>query len=100
MKKTAGFLNFSRAQTVDYGALVRRLRSNELGGAILDVFDPEPLPAESDLWATPNLLLTPHCSSDDRDRYIPMTLDLVFDNVARAFEGRKLRNRINLSREY
>ena len=100
MKETAGFLNFSRAQTVDYGALVRRLRCDELGGAILDVFDPEPLPAEADLWATPNLLITPHCSSDDLDRYIPMTLDLVLDNAARAIEGRKLRNGINLSREY
>ncbi len=65
MKKTAGLLNFSRAQTVDYDALVRKLRRNELSGAILDVFDPEPLPSESDLWEAPNLLITPHCSSDD-----------------------------------
>lgn len=100
MKKTAGILNFSRAQTVDYGALVRSLRQGELSGAILDVFDPEPLPAESDLWDTPNLFITPHCSSDDLDLYIPMTLDLVFENVARAIAGRKLLNRVNLRREY
>jgi glyoxylate/hydroxypyruvate reductase A len=101
MKKTAGFLNFSRARTVDYGALVRRLRQGELrSGAILDVFDPEPLPAESDLWQTPNLLITPHCSSDALTQYIPMTLDLVFENVARAMAGRKLLNRVNLQLEY
>ncbi len=100
MKKTAGFLNFSRAQTVDYGALIRSLRQDELSGAILDVFDPEPLPADSDLWVTPNLLVTPHCSSDDLNLYIPMTLDLVFENVARAIAGRRLLNRVNLRREY
>lgn len=100
MKKTAGFMNFSRAQLVDYRALVTRLREGELGGAILDVFDPEPLPADSDLWTTPNLLITPHCSSDDLDRYIPMTLDLIFENVARSIEGRKLLNRVDIRRQY
>jgi glyoxylate/hydroxypyruvate reductase len=100
MRKTAGFLNFSRAQTVDYGALLRKLRRNELSGAILDVFDPEPLPSESDLWEAPNLLITPHCSSDDLARYIPTTLDLALDNAARAIEGRKLRNRVDIRREY
>ena len=100
MKKTAGFMNFSRAQLVDYRALATRLRAGALAGAILDVFDPEPLPAESDLWATPNLLITPHCSSDDLDRYIPMTLDLIFENVARSIAGRKLLNRVDLGRQY
>lgn len=100
MKETAGFINFSRAQLVDYRALATRLREGALGGAILDVFDPEPLPAESDLWTTPNLLITPHCSSDDLDRYIPMTLDLIFENVARSIEGRKLLNRVDVGRQY
>jgi phosphoglycerate dehydrogenase-like enzyme len=100
MKKTAGFVNFSRAQVVDYRALAAKLRSGELGGAILDVFDPEPLPAESDLWTTPNLLITPHCSSDDLDRYIPMTLDLIFENVARSIAGLKLLNRVDVERQY
>jgi hypothetical protein len=48
----------------------------------------------------PNLLVTPHCSSDDRIRYIPETLDLVFENIARAIAGRKLLNRVDLIREY
>jgi glyoxylate/hydroxypyruvate reductase A len=100
MKKTAGFVNFSRAQVVDYRALAARLRTGELGGAILDVFDPEPLPAESDLWTTPNLLITPHCSSDDLDRYVPTTLDLIFENVARSIAGRKLINRIDVEWQY
>jgi glyoxylate/hydroxypyruvate reductase len=100
MKKTAGFMNFSRAQLVDYRALVRRLREGALSGAILDVFDPEPLPTKSDLWTAPNLLITPHCSSDDLHRYIQKTLDLVFENVTRTLAGRKLLNRVNPSHEY
>ena len=100
MKRTVGFINFARARLVDYDALAERLRAGALGGAILDVFDPEPLPAESALWSVPNLLVTPHCSSDDRIRYIPETLDLVFENVARAIAGRKLLNRVDLIREY
>jgi phosphoglycerate dehydrogenase-like enzyme len=100
MKKGAGFVNFSRARLVDYGALADRLSAGALSGAVLDVFDPEPLPADSDLWTTPNLLITPHCSSDDLERYLPMTLDLVFENVARSLAGRPLRNRVDLGREY
>ena len=71
-----------------------------LEGAILDVFDPEPLPSDSDLWTTPNLLITPHCSSDDLLEYIPMTLDLVFKNVARVLSGRGMLNTIDLKQEY
>jgi phosphoglycerate dehydrogenase-like enzyme len=100
MKNTAGFMNFARARLVDYQVLMRSLRKRALSGAILDVFDPEPLPRNSNLWTTPNLLITPHCSSDDLDRYIPMTLDLVFNNVARALVGRKLVNRIDIRRQY
>lgn len=64
MKSTAGFVNFARARLVDYNALAKVLREGKLGAAILDVFDPEPLPADSFLRETPNLLITPHGSSE------------------------------------
>jgi glyoxylate/hydroxypyruvate reductase len=100
MKDGAGFINFSRAKTCDYGALVKALDAGKLSGAVLDVFDPEPLPADSNLWTVPNLLITPHCSSDDAEMYIPMTLDLVFENVAQILAGKPLRNKVMLEREY
>jgi phosphoglycerate dehydrogenase-like enzyme len=59
---------------------------------VLDVFDPEPLPASSLLWHTPSLMVIPHCSSDDLERYVPRTLDLVFRNMARLIAGRRLEN--------
>ena len=64
MKRGAGLVNYSRAHLVDYQALCRKLERGDLT-AVLDVFDPEPLPANSPLWHMPNLLITPHSSSDD-----------------------------------
>lgn len=93
MRKGAGLVNYSRANLVDYVALRRKLKQGKLS-AILDVFDPEPLPPSSPLWRTPNLIITPHCSSDDADRYTPMTLDLVFRNMARFMNGRPLLNQV------
>ncbi len=94
MKPGAGLINMSRAAVVDYEALADKLRDGSLAGAILDVFNPEPLPPDSALWTTPNLVITPHVSSDDDVAYIPLTLDLFFDNMARYLDGRPLRNRV------
>jgi glyoxylate/hydroxypyruvate reductase len=93
MKKGAGLINYSRANLVDYVALRNKLKRRELS-AVLDVFDPEPLPSSSPLWRTPNLIITPHCCSDDAERYTPNTLDLVFRNMARFMNGRPLLNRV------
>jgi phosphoglycerate dehydrogenase-like enzyme/phenylpropionate dioxygenase-like ring-hydroxylating dioxygenase large terminal subunit len=100
MKPGAGFVNMGRAGIVDYEALAGKLARGELGGAILDVFDPEPLPPESPLWATPNLIITPHVSSDDAEQYISLTLDLFFDNLRRYLTDRPLRNRVDATVEY
>ena len=94
MKPTAGLINMSRAAVVDYQALAAKLRDGSLAGAVLDVFDPEPLQPGSPYWNTPNLIATPHVSSDDVESYAPLTLDLFFDNAARHLEGRPLRNRV------
>jgi phosphoglycerate dehydrogenase-like enzyme len=100
VKAGAGVINVGRAGVVDYDALCMALKSGALSGAILDVFEQEPLPASSPLWRTPNLIVTPHCSSDDFDRYMPLTLDLVFENVSRLVAGRSLKNRVIPSRGY
>jgi phosphoglycerate dehydrogenase-like enzyme len=100
MKRDAGLINMARAQVVDYDALTLKLTRGELGGAVLDVFDPEPLPPESPLWTTPNLIMTPHVASDDALQYMPRTLDLVFDNLRRFLAGRPLRNRVRPKLEY
>jgi phosphoglycerate dehydrogenase-like enzyme len=96
----AGLINVGRAGVVDYDAVRTALKSGALSGAILDVFDQEPLPSSSPLWKTPNLILMPHCSSDDLDRYMPLTLDFVFENVTRLVTGRALKNQVSRCRGY
>ena len=63
MKRDACLINVGRAPLVDEAALVDALREKRIGGAALDVFPKEPLPAESPLWDVPNLLITPHTAA-------------------------------------
>lgn len=99
LKPGAGVVNYSRANVIDYDALRERLNKGELS-AVLDVFDPEPLPSSSPLWNTPNLIMTPHCSSDDTARYTTRTLDLVFRNMKRFIAGKSLLNRVDPKLQY
>ncbi|MBM3572199.1 MAG: D-2-hydroxyacid dehydrogenase [Alphaproteobacteria bacterium] len=92
LKPSAGIVNMGRGPIVDYVALAELLRAGRLSGAILDVFDPEPLPAGSPLWSTPRLLVVPHVSSDDRARYAARCLDVLFDNLRSYLRGRPLPN--------
>jgi len=100
LRPEAGVINMGRAGIVDYEALGEKLARGELSGAILDVFDTEPLPRESPLWSAPNLVITPHVSSDDPERYAALSLDLIFDNVRRYLAGRPLRNVVDRARGY
>lgn len=92
----AGLINVARMPIVDYGALEDALRAGRLGGAILDVFEPEPLDPESPLWDCPRLLVTPHISSDPLD-YTAAMLEIFMDNFARFVAQEPLRNEIALA---
>ncbi len=60
LPRGAQVINIGRGEIVDQAALIAALASGHLGGAYLDVFDPEPLPADSPLWAMPNVIVSPH----------------------------------------
>jgi phosphoglycerate dehydrogenase-like enzyme len=90
LKPTAGVINIARAAVADYDALRAALVSDKLGGAFLDVVEPEPLPADSPLWQTRNLIITPHISCDDADNYVAISLDLWFRNLERYLRGEPL----------
>ena len=100
MKPGAGLYNIGRAGLIDHVALAECLTSGAIGGAILDVFDPEPLPADSPLWDVDNLLVMPHVTSDDLDAYLPAAYDLVFANALRLANGEPLLNRVEPQRGY
>jgi phosphoglycerate dehydrogenase-like enzyme len=88
----AGLVNLGRGPVVDYDALSAKLWTRELSGAVLDVFHEEPLPPESPLWSTPNVIVSPHCAVDDGRAYVPRCLDIFFGNLRRYLGGRPLRN--------
>jgi phosphoglycerate dehydrogenase-like enzyme len=95
-----GIVNLGRARVMDYDAMVERLRAGTLAGAVLDVFNPEPLPADSPLWDVPNLIVSPHAGVDDGAVYVERGLDIFAENLRRYLSGRKLRNLVDLDRGY
>jgi len=95
LKPSAGIVNIARGPVIDQAALEKRLRSGRLAGAVLDVVEPEPLPADATLWTAPNLIITPHVSCDDGEHYIDISLDLWFENLALFLAGKILKRRID-----
>jgi phosphoglycerate dehydrogenase-like enzyme len=76
------------------------LEAGRLSGAVLDVFVPEPIPHGHRLWRVPNLVISPHVSSDDPDTYNPTTLDIFFRNLAAWRAGAPMPNEVDRARGY
>ncbi len=91
MKPGACLVNTSRGAVVDEAALVDALRSGQVAGAYLDVFETEPLPAESPLWSMRNVLITPH-ASDNITGWPRRFAALFADNLERWRAGEPLLN--------
>jgi glyoxylate/hydroxypyruvate reductase A len=84
-------VNVSRGQVIDEDALVAALASGHLGGACLDVFATEPLPATSPLWDLDNVIISPHSASTAETENELIT-ELFCDNLRRWLDGAPLRN--------
>ena len=95
LKPTCGIVNVGRQSVMDYDALCKKLKKNEIAGAILDVFTTEPIEKNSKLWDIPNLIITPHVSSDDHGNYVKLTLDIFINNLKLFIDNKELNNRIN-----
>lgn len=93
MPPGARLLNISRGEVIDEAALIDALNRRHLGGAYLDVFAQEPLPAESPLWDMPNVLVTAHDASTS-DAYDPRINALFLDNLARWQRREPLLNEV------
>ena len=95
LKPTCGIVNIGRHSVLDYEALRIKLTNNEIAGAILDVFSHEPISRDSKLWETPNLVITPHISSDSEGNYIEMVLSVFFENLKLYIENKELNNQVD-----
>ena len=98
-KRGALFINVGRGGTVVTDVLVAALKDGRLGGAGLDVTDPEPLPPDHPLWKAPNTIITPHVSAavegDEGPRWL-----LAKENLRRYAAGGKLLSEVDLKKGY
>ena len=90
LKPGAVFVNVGRGATVDENALIDALASGQLRSAAIDVTQTEPLPADSALWDTPNLVITPHVAGN---RPVGSSA-LIDENVRRLLADEELLNRV------
>jgi len=97
MKPSAWLINIARGPVVDEAALLDALRGNRLGGAVLDVFDEEPLPQGHPLWELDNVVITPHISGPSTPGEIAPIFN---DNLRRYLAGRALRYEVDRKRGY
>jgi glyoxylate/hydroxypyruvate reductase A len=97
MRAEAWLVNIGRGGLVQEEALVRAIQERWIAGAVLDVFQEEPLPPEHPFWGMPNVVVTPHISGPSD----PAEIAPIFnENLRRFLEGPALRGRVDLRRGY
>lgn len=94
LKPGSFLINVGRGNTVSEAALLEALRSGQLAGAALDVFEQEPLQPEHPFWEMDNVIVTPH-NAYYSPRTIERNMELLFDNLKRYSRGEELRNVVN-----
>lgn len=93
----AFLINAARGAHLDQSALLQALDNNTLAGALLDVTDPEPLPAEHPLWSHEKVTLTPHVAAPTQENE---TIDQIVANIRRMDKGEPLRGLVNRQSGY
>ncbi len=94
-------MNVGRGGAVDTGALCRALREGRIGGAALDVTDPEPLPPGHELYGLRNALITPHISGGDHLLQTTQAIEAIFiENLGRFERGEALAHQVDLATGY
>jgi phosphoglycerate dehydrogenase-like enzyme len=99
MKPGAYLINVARGPLIDEAALLDALQHRRIAGAALDVFNEEPLPANSPFWSLDNILITPHTAAVT-DRLWERHYRLIVDNMKRFLTGQRLLNEVDKSRGY
>ena len=99
MRSSAWLINVGRGSAVDTGALVTALREERIGGAALDVTDPEPLPDGHPLWGEPNVLITPHVANP-KAAQLTRLLEHIEGNVRRFIADEPLASVVDVDAGY
>jgi len=99
LKKSAYVINIARGPVINHDALYQALEEERIAGAILDVTDPEPLPANHKLWTTKNCTITPHISGAGT-MYETRCIDLLEVNMKRFRKGEPVLNQVDVGKGY
>jgi phosphoglycerate dehydrogenase-like enzyme len=99
VKRGAWLINVARGRLIDERALLRALRDGPLGGAVLDTFREEPLPALSSFYELPNVIVTPHTAWSS-GRVLDRSVELFCDNLRRFAAGEPLLNVVDPAAGY
>ncbi|MCA6119974.1 D-2-hydroxyacid dehydrogenase [Bradyrhizobium sp. WSM 1738] len=99
MRRTAFLINIGRGSLIVERELIEELRAGTISGALLDVFEREPLPTDSPLWTMPNVIVTPHVAGNPSG-YSTRVFEIFGDNLQRFLEKKPLRNVVDLMRGY
>ena len=100
MKNSAIFMNFGRGNLVDEKVLIQAIETKQIGHAVLDVFEEEPLSSDNPLWTLPNVIVSPHVSSHS-SRYVERSLEIFKPSLIKWLKGdTDLENVMDLSRGY
>jgi len=97
MKRSAIFINVGRGPVVSESALARALEEELIRGAVLDVFEEEPLPKDSNLWGLPNVFITPHNSAYSFPEDV---VDIFAENYRLFVTGKPLKYVVDFERGY
>jgi phosphoglycerate dehydrogenase-like enzyme len=101
MKPSAIVINVGRGPVIDEAALIRALRDGRIAAASLDVYDQEPLPADSPLWELENVLLSPHCADRTIEPdWLDLSMSFFIDNYHRYRNGQALLNVVDKQAGY
>ncbi|MHB1407847.1 MAG: NAD(P)-dependent oxidoreductase [Desulfitobacteriaceae bacterium] len=99
LPESAVVINLGRGELISEEAIARVLSAKRIRGAALDVFWQEPLPPESPLWQTPNLLITPHMAAKT-NRFLDRCIDTFIQNYDLYIQGKSLMNQANFVQGY
>jgi phosphoglycerate dehydrogenase-like enzyme len=94
MKNSALYINLGRGATTDEAALFEALRAKKIAGALIDVFETEPLPPASPLWELDNIIITGHYAGC-HPGYTRMAMDIALENLERYNHGEPLKNLVD-----
>lgn len=99
MRRDAFLINIARGNVIAEVELIKTLKAGAIAGAMLDVFEREPLPQDSPLWDMPNVIATPHVAGSPTN-YTERVFSIFGDNIERFLKGQKLNNVVDLQRGY